>query len=77
MYHKLKPQKESYQNEFLEIYILINDYIKLSYETNNLINLNINSINRITNEHNVLTIELEKNKSQKIKNLKLKKILSI
>ncbi|EOV7246311.1 hypothetical protein ACNF92_08675 [Campylobacter jejuni] len=77
LYHKLKPQKESYQNEFLEIYILINDYIKLSYETNNLINLNINSINRITNEHNVLTIELEKNKFQKIKNLKLKKILSI
>lgn len=48
-----------------EIYILINDYIKLSYETNNLINLNINSINRITNEHNVLTIELEKNKFKK------------
>ena len=31
LYHKLKPQKESYQNEFLEIYILINDYIKCVY----------------------------------------------
>ncbi|EAL9260443.1 hypothetical protein DYW52_08935, partial [Campylobacter coli] len=72
LYHKLKPQKESYQNEFLEIYILINDYIKLSYETNNLINLNINSINRITNEHNVLTIELEKKQIPKNKKLKIK-----
>lgn len=72
LYHKLKPKKENHQNEILEIYTLIKDYIRLSHETNNLINLNINSINRITNEHDVLTMELEKKQIPKNKKLKIK-----